>query len=77
MVQHMQQNMDMNATEKHTKEFTKTGNQDRRYLVGHSMGGQTIRQLEELLRNGSREEIEYQKQHGGEISPLFKGIMTI
>lgn len=43
------------------------------HLVGHSMGGQTIRQLEELLRNGSREEIEYQKQHGGEISPLFKG----
>ncbi|MCS5348705.1 YSIRK domain-containing triacylglycerol lipase Lip1 [Staphylococcus aureus] len=43
------------------------------HLVGHSMGGQTIRQLEELLRNGSLEEIEYQKQHGGEISPLFKG----
>ncbi|SUL38121.1 Lipase [Staphylococcus aureus] len=37
------------------------------------MGGQTIRQLEELLRNGNREEIEYQKKHGGEISPLFKG----
>jgi triacylglycerol lipase len=36
------------------------------------MGGQTIRQLEELLRNGNREEIEYQKKHGGEISPLFK-----
>ena len=33
MVQHMQQNMDMNATEKHTKEFTKTGNQDRRYTL--------------------------------------------
>ena len=31
------------------------------HLVGHSMGGQTIRQLEELLRNGSQEEIEYQK----------------
>ncbi|CAC7010748.1 Lipase [Staphylococcus aureus] len=43
------------------------------HLVGHSMGGQTIRQLEELLRNGNREEIEYQKKHGGEISPLFKG----
>lgn len=43
------------------------------HLVGHSMGGQTIRQLEELLRNGSREEIEYQKKHSGEISPLFKG----
>ncbi len=28
MVQHMQQNMDMNVMEKHTKEFTKTGNQE-------------------------------------------------
>ncbi len=43
------------------------------HLVGHSMGGQTIRQLEELLRHGSPEEIEYQKEHGGEISPLFQG----
>ncbi|MEW4383226.1 YSIRK domain-containing triacylglycerol lipase GehC [Staphylococcus epidermidis] len=43
------------------------------HLVGHSMGGQTIRQLEELLRHGNPEEVEYQKQHGGEISPLFQG----
>lgn len=43
------------------------------HLVGHSMGGQTVRQLEELLRNGSQEEIEYQKEHGGDISPLFQG----
>ncbi|WP_341636561.1 YSIRK-targeted triacylglycerol lipase [Staphylococcus casei] len=43
------------------------------HLVGHSMGGQTIRQMEELLRNGNQEEIEYQKANGGEISPLFKG----
>lgn len=43
------------------------------HLVGHSMGGQTVRQLEELLRNGSQEEIEYQKTHGGEISPLLQG----
>ncbi|MBO1199033.1 YSIRK-type signal peptide-containing protein [Staphylococcus simiae] len=43
------------------------------HLVGHSMGGQTIRQLEELLRNGNQEEIDYQQQHGGEISPLFQG----
>lgn len=43
------------------------------HLVGHSMGGQTIRQLEELLRNGSQEEIEYQKTHGGDISPLLQG----
>lgn len=43
------------------------------HLVGHSMGRQTIRQLEALLRNGNQEEIEYQKKHGGTISPLFKG----
>ncbi|MGV3244809.1 YSIRK-targeted triacylglycerol lipase [Staphylococcus sp. 11261D007BR] len=43
------------------------------HLVGHSMGGQTIRQLEELLRHGSEEEIAYHQQHGGEISPLFEG----
>ena len=43
------------------------------HLVGHSMGGQTIRQLEELLRHGNPEEVEYQKQHGGEISPLYQG----
>lgn len=43
------------------------------HLVGHSMGGQTIRQLEELLRHGSAEEIAYQKEHGGDISPLFAG----
>lgn len=43
------------------------------HLVGHSMGGQTIRQLEELLRHGDPEEVEYQKQHGGDISPLYKG----
>lgn len=43
------------------------------HLVGHSMGGQTIRQLEELLRHGNPEEVEYQKEHGGTISPLYKG----
>ncbi|MBU7218329.1 YSIRK-targeted triacylglycerol lipase [Staphylococcus gallinarum] len=43
------------------------------HLVGHSMGGQTVRQLESLLRNGSQEEIDYQRQHGGEIAPLYQG----
>ena len=43
------------------------------HLVGHSMGGQTIRQLEELLRNGNKEEQDYQKEHGGDISPLYQG----
>lgn len=43
------------------------------HLIGHSMGGQTIRLLEHFLRHGNQEEIEYQKAHGGEISPLFTG----
>ncbi|HHV8921691.1 TPA: YSIRK domain-containing triacylglycerol lipase Lip2/Geh [Staphylococcus aureus] len=43
------------------------------HLVGHSMGGQTIRLMEEFLRNGNKEEIAYHKAHGGEISPLFVG----
>lgn len=43
------------------------------HLVGHSMGGQTIRLLEHYLRFGNQEEIDYQKEHGGEISPLFEG----
>ena len=37
------------------------------------MGGQTIRQLESLLRNGNPEEQEYQRVHGGDISPLYQG----
>ncbi|WP_322556191.1 YSIRK-targeted triacylglycerol lipase [Staphylococcus haemolyticus] len=43
------------------------------HLVGHSMGGQTIRQLESLLRNGNPEEQEYQRVHSGDISPLYQG----
>lgn len=43
------------------------------HFVGHSMGGQTIRQLETLLRKGNPEEVAYHKAHGGEVAPLFKG----
>lgn len=43
------------------------------HLVGHSMGGQTSRLLDTMLREGNQEEIAYQAQHGGEISPLFQG----
>lgn len=45
------------------------------HLVGHSMGGLTIRALTDLLKEGSKEEIEYHKKHPelGEVSPLFKG----
>ncbi|WP_440858682.1 YSIRK-targeted triacylglycerol lipase [Staphylococcus shinii] len=43
------------------------------HLIGHSMGGQTIRLLEQFLRFGNPEEIKYQEQLGGTISPLFQG----
>lgn len=45
------------------------------HLVGHSMGGLTIRGLTDLLRDGNKEEIEYHKKHPelGEVSDLFKG----
>lgn len=45
------------------------------HLVGHSMGGLTIRALTDLLKDGSKEEIEYHQQHPelGEVSPLFRG----
>ncbi|MCG3401144.1 triacylglycerol lipase [Staphylococcus massiliensis] len=46
---------------------------DKIHLIGHSMGGQTSRLLENMLRHGNQEEIQYQKEHGGKISPLFKG----
>ncbi|WP_274704574.1 YSIRK-targeted triacylglycerol lipase [Staphylococcus ratti] len=42
------------------------------HLVSHSMGGQTIRMLEHLLRYGSQEEIKYHKVHGGKASDLFR-----
>ncbi|UBV40640.1 YSIRK-targeted triacylglycerol lipase [Staphylococcus xylosus] len=43
------------------------------HLIGHSMGGQTIRLLEQFLRFGNPEEIKYHEQHGGTISSLFEG----
>ena len=43
------------------------------HLVGHSFGGQTIQVLEDMLRNGVPEEIEYQKKHGGDIPEIFVG----
>ncbi len=44
------------------------------HLVGHSMGGQTIRTLVQLLKEGSFEEKNYVKNHPDtKISPLFEG----
>lgn len=45
------------------------------HLIGHSMGGQTIRTLNELLTNGAEAEREYHEQNpdAKEMSPLFEG----
>ena len=39
-------------------------------------GGQTIRQMEEFLRNGNQEEIEYQRQHGV-LYPIYLQVVKI
>lgn len=73
MVQHMQLNMVTNALVRFIKELCLTGDQVKKvHLIGHSMGGQTVRLMEELLRNGSKDEIAYHQKHGGTISPLLK-----
>ena len=41
------------------------------HLVGHSMGGETIRMLAQLLENGDAD--ERNASRGGDISPLFTG----
>jgi len=40
------------------------------HLIGHSMGGETIRVLAQLLENGSQDEMNYGQAN---ISPLFTG----
>ena len=57
------------------------GNTNKVHLIGHSMGGETIRVLAQLLENGYEDEINYDQEN---ISPLFTGdkhwihsIMTI
>jgi len=44
--------------------------QNKVHLVGHSMGGQTIRALTQLLSEGFKDEINYNQKN---ISPLFTG----
>ncbi|PEP96978.1 esterase/lipase family protein [Bacillus toyonensis] len=44
------------------------------HLIGHSMGGQTIRTLVQLLKDGNQEERDYAKQNVKiKLSPLFQG----
>lgn len=54
--------------------YSEWDNENKIHLVGHSMGGQTIRTMTELVKNGSAEEIEYYENNPDEgISPLFEG----
>jgi triacylglycerol lipase len=48
-----------------------TGNANKVHLLSHSMGGQTVRILAQLLANGSAEERAATRQ--GQLSPLFAG----
>lgn len=43
------------------------------HLIGHSSGGQTIRQLVELLKNGCLEERNHSERVSEKVSPLFIG----
>ncbi len=43
------------------------------HLVGHSMGGQTIRDIDTMLRNGSQAEVQASQNAGYQASPLFQG----
>lgn len=43
------------------------------HLVGHSMGGQTIRLLTQLLEHGAPHEQQYAALTGARLSPLFAG----
>lgn len=56
--------------------YTQWDGESKLHLVGHSMGGQTIRVLDELIANGSEEERQYHEAHPEEeeeMSPVFKG----
>ncbi|GAA0494461.1 lipase [Salinibacillus aidingensis] len=52
--------------------YTEWNQKNKIHLVGHSMGGQTIRTLVDLLKDGSEAERSYAKEQGMELSPLFK-----
>lgn len=52
-------------------ELSKTGEIQKINLIGHSMGGQTVRTLVELLEDGSEE--ERKATPADELSPLFEG----
>ncbi len=54
--------------------YPSVSDENKIHLVGHSMGGHTVRQLENFLRDGSKEEQNYYKENPDEgISELFLG----
>ena len=54
--------------------YPSVSDENKIHLVGHSMGGHSIRQLENFLRDGSKEEQDYYKENPDEgISELFLG----
>lgn len=50
--------------------YKNISNENKIHLIGHSMGGQTIRTLTQLLSEGSKDEINCGQEN---ISPLFEG----
>ncbi|ACD51115.1 lipase [Clostridium botulinum] len=50
--------------------YNKISDKNKIHLVGHSMGGQTVRTITQLLSEGSDEERNYSQNN---LSPLFKG----
>ncbi|MEW9094136.1 MAG: lipase [Clostridiaceae bacterium] len=50
--------------------YKNISNENKIHLIGHSMGGQTIRTLTQLLSEGSQDEINYGQEN---LSPLFEG----
>ncbi len=50
--------------------YNKVSDANKIHLVGHSMGGQTVRTITQLLSEGSEEEKNYNQN---DLSPLFEG----
>lgn len=50
-----------------------TGKKRQIHLIGHSMGGQTIRMLAQLLENGDPNEQAFSNVYGLPLAPLFSG----
>lgn len=53
--------------------FTQWGENNKVHLIGHSMGGPTIRTLAQLLENGDISEINLAASEGYQAAPLFSG----